>query len=302
MRAIFVLLIWLCAYGPVLAVQSRVQLEGQIVCCQECWARQDRNKTPYGEPGDLVKARDCVAKGDPTLLAVVDETGVAIFYQLEEGSFKKPGKTWFDLMGSRVTIEGSVRKRKTTNFVKVDQLRVIATAAQIAPTKDVLGSDPDLVLRDLFGVEQRLSSLRGRVVVLNFWATWCSPCVKEMPSLAGIQNRYAALGLQVIGAAANTLAEQKAVRDFISKAKLNFPVWLGATTADMALFGLGPELPGTVIIGRDGKIVSVHRDVISEPEITKEIEDLIGELQKDVKDEIARERRKTGPDISSVPS
>ena len=301
MRATFVLLICLCVYVPVLGAQS-VQLEGQVVCCQECWAREDRNKTPYGAPGDLVKARDCVAKGDPTLLAVVDQTGRATFYQLEEGGFKKPGKTWIELIGSRVAIAGTVRKNKGSSFVKVDQLKVIATPAQISPAKDVLGTEPDLVLKDLFGIEQRLSSLRGRVVVLNFWATWCGPCVKEMPSLASIQNRYAALGLQVIGASANTLAEQKEVRDFIGKAKLNFPVWLGATTADMARFGLGPELPGTVIIGRDGRIASVHRDVISETEITKEIGELIAKLQREVKEEIARERRKRAPDISSVPS
>src|SRR4030095_12081604 len=119
-------------------------------------------------------------------------------------------------------------------------------------------------LKDLFGVEQKLSSYRGRVVVLNFWATYCGPCVKEMPDLAAIQNQYAALGVQVVGASAETLADQKVVRKFITHLKINCPVWLGATTEDMALFGLGPALPGTAIIGRDGKIVAVFRGVIKQ--------------------------------------
>ena len=83
------------------------------------------------------------------------------------------------------------------------------------------------------------------LVIVDFWATWCGPCKKEMPDLAAIQNSYAAYGVQVIGASADTLAELNAVRQFIKETTVNFPVWLGATTEQMAQFGLGPGLPGT---------------------------------------------------------
>src|SRR5258708_1129241 len=82
------------------------KLEGQIVCCTDCWNKADRKTTPYGTSADLVKASNCVAKGDPTLLAVMNREGVPTFYQLEDGGYKKAGKTWLELVGSRVEITG----------------------------------------------------------------------------------------------------------------------------------------------------------------------------------------------------
>src|SRR4030095_969493 len=111
--------------------------------------------------------------------------------------------------GSRVEISGVTRARREKRFIRVDELKVLATPQQISPPPNVVGTDAELVLKDLLGVTQKLSSFRGRVVVLNFWATYCGPCVKEMPDLAVIQNQYAALGVQVVGASAETLAEQR---------------------------------------------------------------------------------------------
>jgi thiol-disulfide isomerase/thioredoxin len=283
------------------AQNATTKLEGQIVCCMDCWNRADRKTVPYGTPSDLVKASECISNGDPTLLAVVGNKGTTDFYQLEEGRYKKPSKNWLDLIGSRVEIEGQTRSRKGKQFVRVEELRVLATPEQIAPGPNVLGNEAELVLKDLFGTEQKLSSLRGRVTVLNFWATWCGPCVKEMPDLAAIQNQYAALGVQVIGAAADTLAEQKEVRKFISDQKINFPIWLGASTEDMARFGLGPALPGTAIIGRDGKIVAVYRGVVKPADLKKQLNALIAQSQKEAKEQIALSKGEK-QETSSVPS
>ncbi|MGH9782834.1 MAG: TlpA family protein disulfide reductase [Terriglobia bacterium] len=283
------------------AQTAPAKLEGQIVCCLDCWNRADRKTVSYGTPADLAKAAECIGNGDPTLIAVTGKEGTTTFYQLEDGKYKKPGKNWLEMVGSRVEITGSTRKRKDQHFVRVDELKVIATPDQIAPQPNVIGTEAELALKDLFGVEQKLSALRGRVVVLNFWATYCGPCVKEMPDLAAIQNQYAALGVQVVGATAETLAEQKVVRKFITDLKINFPVWLGATVEDMARFGLGPALPGTAIIGRDGKIVAVFRGVIKQADLKKQLDTLIAQSQKEVKEQIALARGKK-PDISSVPS
>ena len=283
------------------AQTATTRLEGQIVCCADCWNAADRKTVPYGTPADLVKASDCVAKGDPTLLAVMNREGVTTFYQLEAGRYKKPGKNWLELVGSRVEISGLTRSRKEKHFVRVDELKVLATPEEIAPQPNVVGTEAELVLKDLSGVEQRLSSFRGRVVVLNFWATYCGPCLREMPDLAAIQNQYAALGLQVIGASADTLADQKAVRTFITNLKINFPVWLGATTEEMARFGLGPALPGTAIIGRDGKIVVVYPGVIKKADVVKRLDALIAESRGEAQEELAIAKVKT-QDASSVPS
>ena len=158
---------------------------------------------------------------------------------------------------------------------KAPELKVIATPDQIAPQRSAIGAEAELALKDVYGVKQKLSALRGRVVVLNFWATYCGPCAREMPDLVAIQNQYAALGVQVVGASLDTPAEQKAVRKFIADMKINFPIWLGATTQDLARFGFGPTIPSTAIIGRDGKIVAVFRGAVNQATLKKQLDTLI---------------------------
>ncbi len=232
MRASLIILFLLLAVTALAIAQTApAKLEGQIVCCLDCWNRADRKTVPYGTPADLAKAAECIGSGDPTLIAMTGKGGATTFYQLEDGKYKKPSKNWLEMVGSRAEITGPTRKKKDQHFIKVDELKVIATPDQIAPQLNVIGAEAELALKDLFGVEQKLSALRGRVVVLNFWATYCGPCLKEMPDLSAIQNQYAALGVQVVGASADMLVEQKEVRKFITDLKINFPIWLGATTS-----------------------------------------------------------------------
>jgi thiol-disulfide isomerase/thioredoxin len=180
-------------------------------------------------------------------------------------------------------------------YVKVDSLNVVEGAdgrtATVLQDAKVIGTEAELALRDLFGAEQRLSALRGRIVVLNFWATYCEPCRKEMPDLAAIQNNYAALGVQVIGASADEATARPKVMQFIKETKLNFPVWLGATTGDMEKFGLAPALPGTVIIGRDGRIVWHKSGVVKEADVKKKIDELLAQASKEEKREREGKRR-----------
>ncbi len=277
---------------------------GQVVCCVECWAEADRRTTPYGTPADLEKAKSCVANGDPTLLAVLDGAGATTFYELVAGKFKPPGKNWLALVGQHVEVTGATSSKKSTRFVRVDALNVLPTPAAPAGTQaDAVGRDAELVLKDLSGVEQRLSAYRGRVVILNFWATYCAPCRKEMPDLAAIQNAYAALGVQVVGATAETLEDKAKILQFVRESGVNFPVWTGATVADMARFGLGPALPGTAIIGRDGKIVYTTRGVVNEADVRKRIDALIEAAERESESRVKEEEAKTRPgDASSVPS
>jgi thiol-disulfide isomerase/thioredoxin len=278
------------------------RLEGQIVCCEDCWNKADRQKVPYGSPEDLAQSAKCIANGDPTLLAVTAQDGATKFYQLEDGKFKRPEPNWLNYVGSRVEITGPVRVKKKQNFVKVDDLKVLSKPPEQA-LPDVIGKEAELVLKDLFGAEQKLSSYRGRIVVLNFWATWCGPCKKEMPDLAAIQNQYAAYGVQVIGASADTLNELQAVRQSVKETAINFPVWLGVTTEQMAQFGLGPGLPGTAIIGRDGKIVAIYRSVVTQEEIKKHLDKLVAMGEREAKrEQIAMAKSKSKAESSSVPS
>jgi thiol-disulfide isomerase/thioredoxin len=278
------------------------RIEGQIVCCLDCWNKADRQKVPYGSPEDLAQSAKCIANGDPTLLAVMAQDGATKFYQLEDGKFKRPEPNWLSYVGSRVEITGPVSVRKKQSFVKVDDLKVLSKPSEPA-MPDVIGKEAELTLKDLFGAEQKLSSYRGRIVVLNFWATWCGPCKKEMPELAAIQNQYAAYGVQVIGASADTLNELQAVRQSIKETAINFPVWLGVTTEQMAQFGLGPGLPGTAIIGRDGKIVAIFRSVVTQEEIKKHLDKLVAMGEREAKrEQVAMAKSKSKTEASSVPS
>ena len=278
-----------------------IRLEGTVVCCAECWARADRTKVPYGTPADLGSAKDCVAEGDPTLLAVSDAGGATVFYVLEEGGLRKPGKNWLPLVGSRVEVTGASRAKGDRRFIKIDALKVLAGPPPAPQLASAVGTEAELILKDLFGVEQRLSSLRGRVVVLNFWATYCGPCRKEMPALAAVQNAYAALGVQVVGATAESLGEREKILQFVKETKVNFPVWVGAGVADMARFGVGPSLPATVIVGRDGRVVYATAKEVSEEELKGQLDRLVAAEERRAGREVAEAKRRA-PAASSVPS
>jgi thiol-disulfide isomerase/thioredoxin len=288
--------------APAQTVNTSGRIEGQILCCEDCWNKADRRKVAYGSPEDLAQAAKCIANGDPTLLAVMTPDGATKFYQLEDGKFKRPEPNWLSYVGSRVEITGPVRVRKKQSFIRVDDLKVLSKPSEPA-LPDVIGKEAELILKDLFGAEQKLSAYRGRIVVLNFWATWCGPCKKEMPDLAAIQNQYAAYGVQVIGASADALNELKAVRQFIKDTAINFPIWLGATTEQMREFGLGPGLPATAVIGRDGKIVAIHRSVVTQEEIKKHLDKLVAQGEQEAKrQQIAMAKSESKPEASSVPS
>jgi thiol-disulfide isomerase/thioredoxin len=309
---LLLLLIHQCICSPALArpaaavtALTRASLEeklkGQVVCCRECWAEADRKVTPYGTAEDLRKAVQCVANGDPTLLAVADDSGGWIFYELAVGKFKRPGKNWLEFVGKHVEITGATRSSKIRRTVKVDSLIVLASPElpDEPAQSSVIGTEAQLTLTDLSGIDQSLTAYRGRIVILNFWATWCVPCRKEMPDLAAIQNEFAPLGVQVIGAAADSQDDRPRVMEFIRQTRLNFPIWLGASADDMRRFGLGSALPGTVIIGRDGKIAGSIRGIVSRDDLVRQLRLLLGKSSSPDREEIASARSRRA---SNVPS
>ncbi len=112
---------------------------------------------------------------------------------------------------------------------------------------------PDFTLESLDGKSVRLSDLRGKAVLLNFWATWCGPCKIETPWLVELQNQYGAQGLQVIGVAMDDSGKDD-IAKFAKDMGVNYPVLLGKEAVGDAYGGV-PALPESFFIGRDGKIV-----------------------------------------------
>ena len=270
------------------------KFEGQVVCCAECWADADRTKVEFGTAENLLKAKSCVEGGDPTLLAVRDNDKFTL-YQLEPAKFRLPGKNWLEFVGKRIAVTGTVQKKKNVSVIRVDSLEVLAASLAERQAATTIGKEIELTLKDPFGTEQRLSSLKGRIVILNFWATYCIPCRKEMPDLAAIQNEYAALGVQVIGASADESKDRDKILQFVKETKVNFPIWMGATAADMIRFGLGTALPGTVIIDREGRVAKVISGVINHADVKKQIESMLATAEQ------ARAKPER-TEVSSVPS
>jgi peroxiredoxin len=114
---------------------------------------------------------------------------------------------------------------------------------------------PDFSVTDLSGQTLQLSRYRGKVVVLNFWATWCSPCRGEIPRFVDLQTRYGRDGLQIIGISLDD--DPKLVRAFYQQLRMNYPVAIGdAKLAEQYGGVLG--LPVSFLISRDGRIYAKH--------------------------------------------
>jgi thiol-disulfide isomerase/thioredoxin len=293
--------------GIAAAQTGSTRLEGQVVCCADCWAEADRTKVEFGTAEDLLKSQSCIANGDPTLIAVREGDKFTL-YQLEQGKFRLPGKNWLEFVGRRVAVAGTIEKKKNGSIVRVDSLEILKPSIAEQEAASVTGKEVELTLKDPFGTEQRLSALKGRIVLLNFWATYCVPCRKEMPDLAAIQNEYAALGVQVVGASTDEPGDRAKVLEFVKETKINFPIWMGATTADMMRFGLGGALPGTVVIGRDGRIAKVISGIVNPADLRKQIDAMLASAEataandpKQQREQVASEKKRSR-EVSSVPS
>ena len=132
---------------------------------------------------------------------------------------------------------------------------------------------PSISLKDLNGKTVKLSDFKGKVVLLNFWATWCVPCAAEVPELVKWQEQYKADGLQIIGI---TYPPTRAVnvKRFVRRNKINYPILLGSK-ATKKLFESSDTLPITVIIDRKGNIVDRIDGVIFADEFELKIKPLL---------------------------
>lgn len=128
-----------------------------------------------------------------------------------------------------------------------------ALAASAAPPT---GMAPDFTLRTLDGRNLRLQEQRGRVVLVNFWATWCGPCRVEMPHLNRLHDKYRAAGLVLLGV--NVDEDPRAAAGVAGKLGVQFPVLLDTDKAVSRLYDLN-SMPSTVLIDRDGRVRYLHR-------------------------------------------
>ena len=127
---------------------------------------------------------------------------------------------------------------------------------------------PDFTLPQLDGQPLRLSSYRGKVVLLDFWATWCVPCREEIPHFVELQEKYRTSGLQIIGVSLDDGPEP--VRTFYQQFHLNYPVVMG-TAKTGELYGGVLGLPIAFVLDEEGRIRAKHIGATSPATIEKEI-------------------------------
>ena len=133
---------------------------------------------------------------------------------------------------------------------------------------------PDFVLNDASGKPVRLSDLRGKVVLLNFWATWCAPCSLEIPWFIEFQNTHRDSGFTTLGV---SLDEDgwSAVKPYIEKRKVNYPVMVG--NDDVAQLYGANALPATFIIDKSGRIAATHFGLCSKSEYEADLQAVLNE-------------------------
>jgi peroxiredoxin len=140
---------------------------------------------------------------------------------------------------------------------------VASHSASLAPTID---------LTDLNGNPINPSTYKGKVVLINFWAAWCTPCREEIPQFMTLENKYRSRGFQAVGISMDD--PEGVLRDFCRKYKVNYPVVMGNQRIAEE-FGGVLGLPTTFLIGRDGRIHAKYEGATDFPKLDQEIAALL---------------------------
>jgi thiol-disulfide isomerase/thioredoxin len=141
--------------------------------------------------------------------------------------------------------------------------------------KTSVTSLPDFNLPDLSGNQHNISEWRGKILVINFWATWCPPCRKEIPEFIALQEHYSVKGVQFVGIA---LEEQKPVAEYTASAHINYPILIGGDNGVTLAHQLGNSIdaiPYTIVVNQQGQIINRHPGEFSKEQILEIIAPLM---------------------------
>lgn len=173
---------------------------------------------------------------------------------------QRGGRNWIVILIMAAALAGMI-------FVGLHNSRK-GTAGDALVGNAIGKTAPDFELKDVnTGKTVKLSDYRGKAVLVNFWATWCSPCKVEIPWFVDLQKQYGADGLVILGVAMDD-ASQQDIAKFAQDMGVNYPILLGTQQVGDSYGGV-QGLPTTIYVGRDGKIIDrveglrSHRDVES---------------------------------------
>jgi peroxiredoxin len=147
--------------------------------------------------------------------------------------------------------------------------QAILESREVKPSKKA----PDFTLKDAKGERLRLSDYKGKVVLLNFWATWCVPCRTEIPWFVDFEKEFQSRGFTVLGVSMDEDG-WKAINPYVAEHKINYPIVLANEEVN-ELYGGIEALPTTMLIGRDGKVAFLHAGLVSRKDYEEEIRQLL---------------------------
>jgi thiol-disulfide isomerase/thioredoxin len=149
-----------------------------------------------------------------------------------------------------------------------------AAAATTCPA-NAKPANLNFTVKDTSNRDVNLASFKGKVILLDFWATWCGPCKIEIPWFIEFQNKYGKSGLQVIGVSVDDTLEK--LKPYVSTMKMNYPVLQGLDHDDVQdAYGPMFGIPVTAVISRDGKVCMKHAGLASKDAFENMIKSLLG--------------------------
>ena len=152
--------------------------------------------------------------------------------------------------------KASLNKQKSSSVLaKIIAITLFTITLKVAAL-DIGKFAPDFTLKNTQGKNLNLAEQRGKIIVINFWASWCGPCRKEMPVLQTFHSKYENLGVSVWGV--NVEQENQAGRDFLADLHLSFPIFFDSSNQVSASYQV-EAMPTTVIVDRNGKVRYVFR-------------------------------------------
>jgi cytochrome c biogenesis protein CcmG/thiol:disulfide interchange protein DsbE len=157
-----------------------------------------------------------------------------------------------------------------------------APIARVSPNSEPMLSCPadakpanlDFTMKDVAGKDVSLSEFKGKVLVIDFWATWCGPCKVEIPHFIEFQDKYGKDGLQIVGISVDDTVEK--LEPYVREMKMNYPVLQGLGHDDVQdAYGPILGIPVSVMISRDGKICATHTGLTGKDVFEREIKALL---------------------------
>jgi thiol-disulfide isomerase/thioredoxin len=167
-------------------------------------------------------------------------------------------------------------------------LKILALSVALLSAPLFAKRVPDPGFKSLDGKTHKLSALRGQIVVVNFWATWCGPCQEELPRLSQIAASYAGKPVNFVYISIDEPKNRSKIPAALTRLNVSFDSWVGADTDTLGSFGLGEIVPGTLILDENGEAVARIMGEAKEDDVRKPVDWLLGGRKGDSPEPITK--------------